>query len=195
MKHIIVFLLALILSACASSKKASYNNKVETSVDSSSVADNVVKRSFFDIDTSKFIKWGMTITEIEYFPPNCNDTLASISDANAMQVQSKCNASASRNTHPYVTIGSVKRWKQTTIGARMEKKGESKQAELSDSTKQATNNRRNDKTTIKEQAKTKFNVNWWIVSAIFATIFLLYLKRVPIMNTIRKILTAIRRIV
>lgn len=195
MKHIIVFLLALILSACASSKKASYNNKVETSTDSLSVADIMVKRSFVEIDTSKVSDWGMTITEIEYFPPSCNDALVSNPDANAMQVQSKCNASASSNKHPSGSTGSVKRWKQTTFGARMEKKGESKQAELSDSTKQATNNRRSDKTTIKEQTKTKFNVNWWIVSAIFASIVLLYLKRVPIMNTIRKILTAIRRIV
>lgn len=194
MKHIIVFLLALVLSACASSKKASYN-KVETSTDSSSVADNVVKRSFVDIDTSKVSEWGMTITEIEYFPPSCNDANASISDANAMQVQSKCNASASSNKHPSVATGSVKRWKQTTIGARMEQKGETKQTELSDSTKQATNKRRSDKTFTKEQTKTTFNVNWWIVSAIFASIILLCLKRVPIKNTIRKILTAIRRIV
>lgn len=195
MKHIIVFLLALVLSACASSKKASYNNKVETTTDEDSVADNVVKRSIVDIDTSKVSEWGMTITEIEYFPPSCNDANASISDANAMQVQSKCNASASSNKHPSVATGSVKRWKQTTIGARMEQKGETKQTELSDSTKQATNKRRSDKTFTKEQTKTTFNVNWWIVSAIFASIILLYLKRVPIMNTIRKILTAIRRIV
>ncbi len=86
MKHIIVFLLALILSACASSKKASYNNKVETSTDSLSVADIVVKRSFVEIDTSKVSDWGMTITEIEYFPPSCNDALVSNPDANAMQV-------------------------------------------------------------------------------------------------------------
>lgn len=184
MKHIIVFLLALILSACASSKKASYINKVETSADSSTVADNVVKRSFVDIDTSKVSEWGMTIMEIEYFPPSCNDANAPNSDANA-----------SNNKHPSGATGSVRRWKQTTIGARVEQKGESKQTELSDSTKQATIKRRNDMTFTKEQTKTTFNVNWWIVSAIFASIILLYLKRVPIMNTIRKILTAIRRII
>lgn len=194
MKHFIIFLLALILSACASSKKADVYNKVETSVDSSSATDNVVKRSFFDIDTSKVNELGMKITEIEFYPPTCND-------ADVMQVQSKCNANAlkndanasSNNPHSWIT-GGVKKWKQTIIGSCSIDKGMTKKTELSDSTKQSLRNRRNDATTIKEQTKTKLNVNWWIASAIFASIILLYLKRVPIMNAIRKILTAIRRI-
>lgn len=82
MKHFIVFVLALILSACASSKKASTLGKTESSVDSVVVSENLVKNTFFDIDTSKVKEWGFTITEIEYFPPD--------SDANAMQMQCKC---------------------------------------------------------------------------------------------------------
>lgn len=194
MKHFIIFLLMLILSACASSKKANVYNKVEASVDSSSTTDKVVKRSFFDIDTSKVNEWGMKITEIEFYPPTCND-------ADAMQVQSKCNANASKNNafassdkQPSGAIGGVKKWKQTILGSCSINKGTTKKTELSDSSKQALSNRRNNATTIKEQKKTKINVNWWVVSAIFASIALLYLKRVPIMNAIRKILTAIRRI-
>lgn len=95
MKHFIVFVLALILSACASSKKASTLEKTESSVDSVVVSENLVKNIFSDIDTSKVKEWGFTITEIEYFPPD--------SDANAMQMQCKCNASAmqmhSRTSH------------------------------------------------------------------------------------------------
>lgn len=194
MKHFIIFLLTLILSACASSKKANVYNKVETSVDSSSATDKVVKRSSFDIDTSKVNEWGMKITEIEFYPP-------SIDDANAMHLQSNSNANASKSDadasmrHPrFGSTGGVKKMKQTIIGSCSINKGTTKNAELTDSTKQSLRNRRNDATTIKEQTKTKCNVNWWIASAIFASIVLLYLKRVPMMNVIRKILTAIRRI-
>ena len=88
MKHFIVFVLALILSACASSKKASTLEKTESSVDSVVVSENLVKNTFFDIDTSKVKEWGFTITEIEYFPPD--------SDANAMQMQCKSTVKESK---------------------------------------------------------------------------------------------------
>lgn len=181
MKHFIVFVLALILSACASSKKASTLGKTESSVDSVVVSENLVKNTFFDIDTSKVKEWGFTITEIEYFPPD--------SDANAMQMQCKCI-----NKPPSGVTGSIKKWKQTKFGSKVEQKGKTKQAEYSDSGKQAMQNRRNDTTINKEQTRTSVRVNWFVVSAIFAAILLLYLKRVPILNAIRKILSSIRRI-
>ena len=186
MKHFIIFVLALILSACASSKKASTLEKTESSVDSVVVSENLVKNTFFDIDTSKVKEWGFTITEIEYFPPD--------SDANAMQMQCKCNAFAFNNKPPSGVTGSIKKWKQTKFGSKVEQKGKTKQAEYSDSEKQAMQNRRNDTTINKEQIRTSVRVNWFVVSAIFAAILLLYLKRVPILNAIRKILSSIRRI-
>lgn len=186
MKHFIVFVLALILSACASSKKASTLEKTESSVDSVVVSENLVKNTFFDIDTSKVKEWGFTITEIEYFPPD--------SDANAMQMQCKCNAKAFNNKSPSGVTGSIKKWKQTTFGSKFEQKGKTEQAEFSDSEKQAMQNRRNDMTINKEQTRTNICVNWFVVSAVFAAILLLYLKRVPILNAIRKILSSIRRI-
>lgn len=175
MKHIIVFVLALILSACASSKKASTLEKTESSVDLVVVSENLVKNTFFDIDTSKVKEWGFTITEIEYFPPD--------SDANAFN-----------NKPPSGVTGSIKKWKQTKFGSKVEQKGKTKQAEYSDSEKQAMQNRRNDTTINKEQTRTSVRVNWFVVSAIFAAILLLYLKRVPILNAIRKIPSSIRRI-
>lgn len=186
MKHFIVFVLALILSACASSKKASTLEKTESSVDSVVVSENLVKNTFFDIDTSNVKEWGFSITEIEYFPPD--------SDANAMQMQYICNANAFNNKPPSGVTGSIKKWKQTKFGSKVEQKGKTKQAEYSDSGKQAMQNRRNDTTINKEQTRTSVRVNWFVVSAIFAAILLLYLKRVPILNAIRKILSSIRRI-
>ena len=184
MKHFIVFVLALILSACASSKKASTLEKTESSVDSVVVSENLVKNTFFDIDTSKVKELGFIITEIEYFPP----------DSDAMQMQCKCNANAFNNKPPSGVTGSIKKWKQTKFGSKVEQKGKTKQAEYSDSEKQAMQNRRNDTTINKEQTRTSVRVNWFVVSAIFAAILLLYLKRVPILNAIRKILSSIRRI-
>ncbi len=175
MKHFIIFVLALILSACASSKKASTLEKTESTDDSVVVSENLVENTFFNIDTSKVKEWGFTITEIEYFPPDSG-------------------ATAFNSKPPSGATGSIRKWKQAKFASKVEQKGKTEQAEFSDSEKQSMQNRRNDTTINKEQTRTSVRVNWFVVSAIFAAILLLYLKRVPILNAIRKILSSIRRI-
>lgn len=167
------------MMSCASSKKAISKKKSSISVDSVASTESVVKKSFFDFDTAFTKNVGITITEIEYYPPTIEDC----EDTSAMQVQCKKPSK-----------GGVKRMKQTIIGANVKGESHTRNGDTLSVNKQNAQTRKNDKTTIKEQTITKRTFHWWYYVVLLGMIALLYIARAPILNFIRKILTGCRRI-
>lgn len=154
------------------------------SIDSSATSESVVKASIMDFDTTFSKDVGITITEVEFYPPTS-------SDANAMQLHSKCNANAPKKKPPH---GNIKRLKQTIIGASVKTEGHTKQGDTLAVNKNNSVKRKQDTTTIKEQTSERRTFHWWYYVVIVGVVALLYLARMPILNAIRKILTGCRRI-
>lgn len=177
-------LVALALMSCASSKKATSKVEASQSMDSIATSESVAKNSFFDFDTTFTKDVGITITEVEFYPLTSND-------ANAMQVQNKCNANAPKKKPPH---GSIKRLKQTVIGASVKSEGHTKQGDTLAVNKNNVAKRKQDTTTIKEQPSERRTFHWWYYVVIVGVVAILYLARMPILNAIRKILTGCRRI-
>lgn len=179
MKHLIIIMwVALALMSCASSKKATSKVEEKHSIDSIAMSESVVRKSLFDFDTTFTKDVSITITEIDYFPPGDDE--------------SKCNANAMQNKKPL--RGGIRRIKQTTIDANVKGEGHTKIGETLNVSKQQIQNRKEDKSNIKEQRITKQTFHWWYYVIMLGAIALLYIARAPILNFIRKILTGCRRI-
>lgn len=181
MKHLIIIIwVALALMSCASSKKATRKVEKLHSIDSIAMSESVVRKSLFDFDTTFTKDVSITVTEIEYFPPGDDE---SKSNANAMQKQNK-----------KPLRGGIRRIKQTSIDANVKGEGHTKVGDTLNVSKQQIQNRKKDKSNIKEQMETKRTFHWWYYVVLFGVIALLYIARAPILNFIRKILTGCRRI-
>lgn len=186
MKHLIIIMwVALALMSCASSKKATSKAEASQSTDSIATSESVAKNSFFDFDTTFTKDVGITITEVEFYPPTSNN-------ADAMQEQCKSNANARQKKHP--SHGNIKRLKQTIIGASVKSEGHTKQGDTLAVNKNNVVKRKQDTTTIKEHTSERRTFHWWYYVVIVGIVALLYLARMPILNAIRKILTGCRRI-
>lgn len=164
---------ALALMSCASSKKATSKVESSQSTDSIATSESVAKNSFFDFDTTFTKDVGITITEVEFYPPTSN------------------NANAPKKKPPH---GSIKRLKQTVIGASVKSEGHTKQGDTLTVNKNNVVKRKQDTITIKEQTSERRTFHWWYYVVIVGVVALLYLARMPILNAIRKILTGCRRI-
>ena len=173
MKHLFVLFLALVLVSCASSKKATSKVETSMSIDSSATSESVVKASIMDFDTTFSKDVGITITEVEFYPPTSSD------------------ANAPKKKPPH---GNIKRLKPTIIGARVKTEGHTKQGDTLAVNKNNSVKRKQDTTTIKEQTSERRTFHWWYYVVIVGVVALLYLARMPILNAIRKILTGCRRI-
>lgn len=141
------------------------------------------------IDTTRTDKGRITITEIEFFPPAATDgqtsapPVTNVSDLNLPNVGNIGN-------------GAVKSIKQTTIEQDTERKGESKETS---STTTATNEAmaaNTEKTVKVETAPAPDPYRWRYIFYILVlgAIVVLYLKRAPILNWIKKILVGIKRV-
>lgn len=181
MKHFIIIMwVALALMSCASSQKATSKVEELHSVDSIAMSESVVRKSFFDFDTAFTKDVSITITEIEYFPPGDDE---STFNPNAMQMQNK-----------KPLRGGIRRIKQTSIDANVKGEGHTKVGDTLNVSKQQIQNRKENKSNIKEQTATKRTFHWWYYVVLLGAIALLYITRAPILNLIRKILTGCRRI-
>ena len=181
MKHLIIIMwVTLALMSCASSKKATSKMEELHSADSIAMSESVVRKSLFDFDTTFTKDVSITITEFEYFPPGDDE--------------SKCNANAEQMQSKKPLRGGIRRIKQTSINANVKGEGHTKIGDTLNVSKQQIQNRKEDKSNIKEQMITKRTFHWWYYVVLLGVIALLYIARAPILNFIRKILTGCRRI-
>ena len=209
MKKIITFIaLLVLLASCGATKKAI--KTTETQLDSLTVAKVVSEQTEKVVDTTRIEHGKVTITEIEFFQPTeieqpqpeldkpkkkdkPKDSDNKVADE-PKKTQSPTMASVDLSNVGKVQ-GAGKSIKQTVIESDVEEKGESKESSESNETESATVTKATESTD-KQQEPTPDPYRWRYIFfiALFGVAVLLYLKRTPIINWIRKILSEILKI-
>ena len=204
MKKIITFIALLVmLASCGATKKAI--KTTETQLDSLTVAKVVSEQTEKVVDTTRTEHGKVTITEIEFFPPT------KIEQPQPEPGKSKDSdnkvADEPKKTQPTTTAsvdlanvgkvqGAVKSIKQTVIESDVEEKGKSEESSESNETESAATVTKTTESTDKNQEPTPDPYRWRYIFfiALLGVALLLYLKRTPIVNWIRKILSGILKI-
>ena len=210
MKKIITFIaLLVLLASCGATKKAI--KTTETQLDSLTVAKAVSEQTEKVVDTTRTEHGKVTITEIEFFPPTeieqpqpepdnpkkkdkPTDSDTKVADE-PKKTQPPTTASVDLSNVGKVQ-GAVKSIKQTVIESDVEEKGESKESSEINETESAATVTKATESTDKQQEPTPDPYRWRYIFfiALLGVAVLLYLKRTPIVNWIRKILSGILKI-
>lgn len=145
------------------------------------------------VDTTKTDKKKITITEIEFYPPTPN--IDKPDEEPPKQNESNAKGVSLSNIGN-IDNAAIKSIKQTTIEADTEEKGESRESESNESAKNEAIISNSEKNTNSEVAPAPDPYRWRYIFYILivALIVLLYLKRVPVLNWIKTILSNVRRI-
>ena len=209
MKKIITFIaLLVLLASCGATKKAI--KTTETQLDSLTVAKVVSEQTEKVVDTTRIEHGKVTITEIEFFqlteieqpqpeldkpkkkdkPKDSDNKVAD----EPKKTQSPTMVSVDLSNVGKVQ-GAVKSIKQTVIESDVEEKGESKESSESNETESATVTKATESTDKQQEpAPDPYRWRYIFFIALFGVAVLLYLKRTPIVNWIRKILSEILKI-
>ncbi len=201
MKKVIAIVLGLalltLLISCGATTKATKAKEVQ--LDSVAVAKVMTERTEKVVDTTQTEHGKVTITEIEFYPPTATEPQGKL--ANRKDSSTK----ASSVTKPMANVelneigkmqGVVKSIKQTVIETDVEQKGESKESSESKESENAATVLKNETNTEKQQETPPDPYRWRYIFyiALIGVVALLYLKRVPIINWIKKILSGILKI-
>lgn len=210
MKKIITFIaLLVLLASCGATKKTI--KTTETQLDSLTVAKAVSEQTEKMVDTTRTEHGKVTITEIEFFPPTEIEQPQPEPDKPKKKDKPKDSdtkvADEPKKTQPPTTAsvdllnvgkvqGAVKSIKQTVIESDVEEKGESKESSESNETESAATITKTTESIDKQQQPTPDPYRWRYIFfiALLGVAVLLYLKRTPIINWIRKILSGILKI-
>lgn len=192
MKRLILMMsLCLMVTGCGTSCRLS-KCMTESVRDSIHVETSKTDETETFTDTSKTESGKVTITEIEFFPPaSGGDSLGNhalvipATDINLLDIGSVANA------------GAVKSIRQTVIESETVQKGESRKAEESEESKKGTSVAvKTDESVVEKviEAPKSNRVKYIFYLALLAVVVLAYIKRVPILNTIRKILAGLKKL-
>lgn len=204
MKKIITFIALLVmLASCGATKKAI--KTTETQLDSLTVAKVVSEQTEKVVDTTRTEHGKVTITEIEFFPPT--EIEQPQPEPDKPKDSDNKIADEPKKTQPTTTAsvdlanvgkvqGAVKSIKQTVIESDVEEKGKSEESSESDETESAATVTKTTESADKNQEPTPDPYRWRYIFfiALLGVALLLYLKRTPIVNWIRKILSGILKI-
>lgn len=204
MKKIITFIALLVmLASCGATKKAI--KTTETQLDSLTVAKVVSEQTEKVVDTTRTEHGKVTITEIEFFPPT--EIEQPQPEPDKPKDSDNRVADEPKKTQPTTTAsvdlanvgkvqGAVKSIKQTVIESDVEEKGKSEESSESNETESAATVTKTTESTDKNQEPTPDPYRWRYIFfiALLGVALLLYLKRTPIVNWIRKILSGILKI-
>ena len=204
MKKIITFIALLVmLASCGATKKAI--KTTETQLDSLTVAKVVSEQTEKVVDTTRTEHGKVTITEIEFFPPT--EIEQPQPEPDKPKDSDNKVADEPKKTPPTTTAsvdlanvgkvqGAVKSIKQTVIESDVEEKGKSEESSESNETESAATVTKTTESTDKNQEPTPDPYRWRYIFfiALLGVALLLYLKRTPIVNWIRKILSGILKI-
>ena len=187
----IIFLIALV-SCQATRNMESTSDK--RNVDSVAASAARIEREQRAIDTTRTETGKVTITEIEFFPPTEIEQPQPEPDK-PKKTQPPTTASVDLSNVGKVQ-GAVKSIKQTVIESDVEEKGESKESSESNETESAATVTKATESTDKQQEQPPDPYRWRYIFfiALLSVSVLLYLKRTPIVNWIRKILSGILKI-
>lgn len=175
---------ALLMVSCATSKKMAKNTD-QVCVDS--VAEMVahVEDVAKIVDTTRNQHEQIIITEITFFSP---DNTAGTTPPPEIIID---------GTGKVTGGGKIKAIKQTTISKVKEEKGESKETAKTEINKDnATIHRQQEQAHVAKNKERKNPVMWsWVIAASIIAVLVLFLRfRTPIFTWLRKILTALRKI-
>lgn len=204
MKKIITFIALLVmLASCGATKKAI--KTTETQLDSLTVAKVVSEQTEKVVDTTRTEHGKVTITEIEFFPPT--EIEQPQPEPDKPKDSDNKIADEPKKTQPTTTAsvdlanvgkvqGAVKSIKQTVIESDVEEKGKSEESSESNETESAATVTKTTESADKNQEPTPDPYRWRYIFfiALLGVALLLYLKRTPIVNWIRKILSGILKI-
>ena len=203
MKRVFFFIVvALMLASCASTRKIQ-ETTASVSVDSVSVKETAKHESEKVVDTTQTEHGKVVITEI-IFDTTPAPSPATDPDARASPDTSASDKPATTQT-PAATVnipgfgqvsGNIKSIRQTVLESDNETKGESKESEKQEESKcnanvsvAEENNQR-----VEQPAPDPKRWRYYFYLAAVGVVVLLYLKRVPIINWIKRILSGLRRI-
>lgn len=206
MKKIIASVLGLaLLVSCGTARKIQ-QTKQKVRIDSTAIAKEANAKVDKFVDTTRTQHDKVTITEIEFYPPfDVDDIIARPGKDNQVERESQKEDSLSNEEpikkagKPYAVgniKGAVKSIKQTVIESNVEEKGESKESSESKETESSANVGRNETNIQNAQEPTPDPYRWRYIFyiSLIAVAVLLYLKRTPIINWIKKVLAGIRKI-
>lgn len=198
MKKVIAIVLGLalltLLTSCGATKKATKAKEVQ--LDSVAVAKIMTERTEKVVDTTRTEHGKVTITEIEFYPPTATEPQGELAN------RKDSSAKASKVTKPMSNVelneigkmqGVVKSIRQTVIQSDVQEKGESKESSESDNSENSATLSRQETSMDKQQEPTPDPYRWRYIfyTALVFVAVLLYLKRTPIVNWIKKILAGI----
>ena len=185
MKKIIAFILCLVLFSCASMKKSVQTTTEQELLKQSNELQFAAVEKM--IDTTRTENKKITITEIEFYPPFV---------ANGKVDSTNMPTSNIGNVNLPNVSGAIKSIKQTTIESALEQKGKSEESGKTMENQSEAILRREVQTTKADVSSAPNPYRWRYIFYILAllTAVLLYLKRIPILNWIKTILSNIRRV-
>lgn len=199
-KILLPLIFCFILISCASTRKSVQMSC--TSQTNTESAEKQTSKAEKVVDTTKTESGKVTITEIEFYPPSdCQHDKNAASEAPPKKPKAdkpKGNNVGEINLPNIGNIkdAAIKSIKQTTIESEKEQKGESKESNESDNSKnQATlSNTSQSGTEESTPAPDPYRWRYIFYILLIVAIGLLYMKRVPILNWIKTILSGIRKI-
>lgn len=199
-KILLPLIFCFILISCASTRKSVQMSC--TSQTNTESAEKQTSKAEKVVDTTKTESGKVTITEIEFYPPSdCHHDKDTASEAPKKKPKAdkpKGNNVGEINLPNVGNIkdAAIKSIKQTTIESEKEQKGESKESNESDNSKsQATlSNTSQSGTEESTPAPDPYRWRYIFYILLIVAIGLLYMKRVPILNWIKTILSGIRKI-
>lgn len=205
MKHVITLLgliLVLALTSCATTRKLE-QSAVEERVENATAQEESVEKTVTIVDTTRTEHGKVTITEIVF------DTTTPAPVVDSEKESSPGNpgnpTTENKPTPPAASVslpgigdikGNIKSIKQTVIESDVEQKGESKDSKEQKETKcNASAIQENAQSNTKSEPMPDPQ-RWRYIFYILAVgvVMLLYLKRVPILDWLKRILSGLRRI-
>ena len=191
MKRFIAMVAAFaLLVSCGTTRKIQESRQVSY-IDSMAVQEVKKKDLSTFIDTTRLEQGKITITEIVFECPVPFDTLMRNVDV-APESYPTTKATLD-NVGKFTGVKSIK---QTVIESNVEERGQSHETEKQEQCKSEANAIREESDIQVKEAPTPDPYRWryaFYISLLFVAV-LLYLKRAPILNWIKKILAGIRRI-
>lgn len=187
-RYIAIVAVFALLVSCGTTRKVQESR--QTSYADSMAVHEVEKKELSKlIDTTRHEHGKITITEIMFEGPVPLD-----SSMRKPYVCTEANKPTTKATLANVgEFAGVRSIKQTVIESNVEKKGESKETEKQEQCTSKANAIREDSDIQIKEAPAPDPYRWRYASLLFVAV-LLYLKRVPILNWIKKILAGLRRI-
>lgn len=189
-KIITLIVCALSLASCVATKKTSQMSSIVT--DSLNVNKVTSEQTHKVVDTTRTEQGKITITEIDFFPPTDVQILVDSSRAFNDLHDSPANISLDNFGN---VAGAVKTIKQTVIESNIEEKGQSEDSSNQNESENITNVAQVDEQTNTHKETTPINCWCYIfyIILIFVAV-LLYLKKIPIISWLKKILQVVLKI-